>query len=157
MQNLKVTLVQCHQYWENKPSNFDHYTQLLEDIETTDLIVLPEMFNTGFSMNATELFEHYENSPSINWLKALAQTKNAAVYTSLIIKDGESFFNRGVFVYPTGEVIKYDKRKSFGLAGEDKIYTRGKDKVVVNFRGWNILLQICYDLRFLKSQEINSM
>ena len=147
MQNLRVTLVQANQIWENKDANYLHYEQLLTAVET-DLIVLPEMFHTGFSMNTAKLAEKWKNSEGIKWLQNLASRKNAAVYTSLIIEDVGNFYNRGAFIFPTGEIEYYDKRKSFGLAGEDKFYTPGTRETIVNYKGWRIQLQICYDLRF---------
>ena len=148
MQDLNVTLVQANQVWEDKQANLDNYSKLIEKTTETDLIVLPEMFHTAFSMNAEEFAETMENSVGLNWLKKTSKEKNAAIYTSLIIKEEGSFYNRGVFVYPTGEIATYDKRKSFGLAGEDRVFTAGTSRQLVEFRGWKIQLQICYDLRF---------
>ena len=148
MQDLKVSLVQANQVWEDKLANLSNYSKLIENIKETDLIILPEMFHTAFSMNAEEFAETMDDSIGINWLKDKSLEKNAAIYTSLIIKENNHFFNRGVFVYPTGEIKTYDKRKSFGLAGEDRVYTAGDSKTIVEFRNWKIQLQICYDLRF---------
>ncbi len=148
MQDLRVTLVQADQIWEDKEANFQNYERLLTNSEPTDLILLPEMFNTGFSMNAESLAESYSNSKSIDWLEKMAFEKNAAIYTSLIIKEENHYFNRGVFVFPSGDLVCYDKRKTFGLAGEDKIFEAGKSNTIVNYLGWKINLQICYDLRF---------
>ena len=147
MQNLKVTLVQADQIWEDKSANCNNYLALLKDIDT-DLIVLPEMFNTGFSMNVKELAEDWQNSKSVNWLQKLSKDKDAAIYTSLIIRDDKSVFNRGVFIFPTGEIEYYDKRKSFALAGEDKYFKSGEKEVIVTYKNWKIQLQICFDLRF---------
>ncbi len=148
MQDLKVTLVQADQKWENKLENISNYNRLLENLEETDMVVLPEMFHTSFSMNATEFAESMNESEGLNWLKLTSKDKNVAIYTSLIIQENNQYYNRGVFVYPTGEVKTYDKRKCFGLAGEDKIFTAGTDKTIVEYKGWKIQLQICYDLRF---------
>jgi omega-amidase len=148
MQDLKVSLVQANQIWENKQSNLDNYTRLIKEIHETDFIILPEMFHTAFSMNAESFAEKMDDSLGINWLKEKANEKNAAIYTSLIIEENNHYFNRGVFVYPTGEIKTYDKRKSFGLAGEDRVFTAGNSKTIVEFRDWKIQLQICYDLRF---------
>lgn len=148
MKDLTITLVQANQIWEDKAANFQNYTRLLENVHNTDLILLPEMFNTGFSMNASELAEQQNDSSSINWLKELSIKKEAAVYTSLISEENGKFYNRGVFI-ASGEILAiYDKRKTFGLAGEDKVFTKGEKAVNVNYKGWNIRLQICYDLRF---------
>lgn len=147
MQDLKITLVQADQRWEDKSANFNNYQRLLNNIET-ELIVLPEMFNTGFSMETSHLGEDWNDSVSIEWLRELSREKDAAVYTSLIIKDGNSFYNRGVFITPDGDVRKYDKRKTFSLAGEDQFFKSGSEEQIISYKEWNIQLQICYDLRF---------
>jgi omega-amidase len=147
MQDLRITLVQANQVWEDKTANFDNYTRLLLGVES-DLIILPEMFQTGFSMNVGELAEDFENSASINWLKRKSKELNAAIYTSLIISEKTSNYNRGVFVFPDGNLKIYDKRKRFALAGEDKYFSAGSTETIVEFKNWKINLQICYDLRF---------
>jgi len=147
MQNLKITLVQIDQIWENKEANFKQYEEQLLNVET-DLIVLPEMFQTGFTMNVLEMGEKWNDSNSVRWLQKMAKEKETAIYTSLIIKDELNYFNRGVFVFPNGQIEYYDKRKSFGLAGEDKVFTAGKKEQLIEFKGWKIQLQICFDLRF---------
>lgn len=146
MQNLTVALVQAEQVWENKIANFENYDRLLENI-SSDLVLLPEMFSTGFTMN-TNLAEEMDRSESLNWLKNKAKHLNSAIYTSLIIQEESSFYNRGIFVFPNGELIHYDKRKTFGLAGENNHYQQGNKEVIVNYKGWKLQLQICYDLRF---------
>ena len=148
MQDLTIALVQANQLWENKEGNLRHYEQLLKEVSSVDLILLPEMFHTAFSMNALLLAETMENSVGIEWLKTIAREKNAAIYTSLIIKEQDHFYNRGVFIEPNGKLSIYDKRKTFGLAGEDKIFSAGKKETIVSYNGWKIQLQICYDLRF---------
>ena len=147
MQSLNVTLVQANQEWEDKIANLTKYDALLKDVNT-DLIVLPEMFQTGFSMNVESLSEDLNNSSSLQWLKNKAQKLDAAIYTSLIAREDEAFYNRGVFVFPNGDVDYYDKRKTFTLAGEHNHFHSGEKKVIVNYKGWRIMLQICYDLRF---------
>lgn len=146
MQDLTVTLVQANQIWENVQANLDHYASLLSSIESTDLIVLPEMFQTAFSMN-TSLAEKM-TGPSVSWLKKMAAEKNCAIYTSLMITENNTFYNRGMFVFPSGEFETYDKRKTFGLAKENEHFTAGNQEQIVSWKGWNIQLQICYDLRF---------
>lgn len=148
MQDLKIALVQAHQVWEDKQANLNHFSNLLANVEGVDLILLPEMFQTGFSMNAEQLAEEMESSASIQWLRELSAKKNAAVYTSMIVSENRSFYNRGLFVEPTGSITTYDKRKTFGLAGEDLTYASGSAEKIVNYKNWNIQLQICYDLRF---------
>jgi predicted amidohydrolase len=148
MQDLKVTLVQANQIWEDKAANFSNYLRLLESInEPIDLVIFPEMFDTGFSMNV-ELAEDWDSNNSLSFLIELAVEKQFAIYTSLMVRENNHFYNRGVFVYPSGEISFYDKRKSFGLGGEDKFYTAGEAETIVNYKDWKINLQICYDLRF---------
>jgi len=148
MQDLKVTLIQARQFWEDKQANLAHFDGLLKTVDQTDLILLPEMFHTSFSMNPAALAEGMDDSIALQWLKEKAREKNSAIYTSFIAKEKDSFFNRGIFMFPSGEFEIYDKRKLFGLAGEDHVFTPGDKKVIVAYNGWKILLQICYDLRF---------
>lgn len=147
MQNLSVTLVQTTQQWENKAGNLIHFDNLFTQLPATDLVLLPEMFHTGFSMNAEALAETM-NATGIAWLKKMAREKDTAIYTSLIIKEGGHFYNRGVFVQPDGNIEIYDKQKRFAMAGEDLVYSAGEKPTIVQWKGWNINLQICYDLRF---------
>jgi omega-amidase len=149
MQDLTLALVQANQIWEDKQANWDHYMALLSGFnEPVDLIVLPEMFDTGFSMNTSLAEEWGDTNSSLQFLKRISKNNNAAVYTSLMCKEKADFYNRGVFVYPNGRISHYDKRKTFGLAGENLVYTAGKEEKIIEFKGWKILLQICYDLRF---------
>jgi predicted amidohydrolase len=148
MQDLRITTVQANQIWEDKPANLARYESLIENIAATDLIVFPEMFHTGFSMNVDALAETLENSLGINWLKNCAKTNNCAVYTSLIIEENNAFYNRGVFIEPTGKLSFYDKRKCFSLAHEDDFFTAGQNEIIIEYKSWKIQLQICYDLRF---------
>ena len=148
MQNLKITLVQAEQHWEKKEENLAHYEDLLRSVEKTDIIVLPEMFHTGFTMNAVDLAEEGENGMALTWLRKMSQEMNAAFYTSYIAKEDEFHFNRGVFVEPNGRITHYDKRKLFTLASEEKTYKSGKVKTRILYKGWKLQFQICYDLRF---------
>lgn len=148
MQDLKITLVQTKQFWEDKKANFRHLESHLDQIDQpTDVIVLPEMFHTGFTMNAKSLAENMDGL-GVSWLKNQAKQRDTAMVASLIIEENGAFFNRMLFVKPEGEVFSYDKRKLFGLAKEDQHYTPGKENTIVAYKGWNILLQVCYDLRF---------
>lgn len=147
MRDLKVTMVQAHQIWEDKQANLHHFEQLIAEVET-DLIVFPEMFHTGFSMNPEKLAETMTDSQGLSWLKRIAAEKNAACYTSLIIEENNCYFNRGVFVEPSGKTTIYDKQKRFALAGEDLVFSAGENTSIVTYMGWKINLQICYDLRF---------
>lgn len=158
MQDLRVTMVQANQVWENKTANFENYERLLAQAGPTDLIVLPEMFQTSFSMNSETLAEKMESGESITWLKEQAKKHNSAFYTSLIISENNTYYNRGVFVYPSGELEVYDKRYRFAMAGEDQFFSAGKEEKIVEYKGWKINLQICYDLRFpenVRNVEVN--
>jgi omega-amidase len=148
MQDLKVTLVQANQVWEDKQANLINYERILSNTIESDIIILPEMFHTGFSMEASKFAEKMENSMGLDWLKKISKEKKSSIYTSLIIEDNGCFYNRGVFVIPSGEVTVYDKRKRFALAGEDRVFDAGSSRTIVEYKNWKIQLQICYDLRF---------
>lgn len=148
MQDLKVTLVQTSQAWEDKMANIKNYEEQLARIkEPTDLILLPEMFHTSFSMNAMELAEKMDGK-GVQWLKKQAAKFKSAFATSLIIEEEGKYFNRMVFVKPNGTLSTYDKRKLFGMAKEDQHFSPGLKNTIVTYKGWKILLQVCYDLRF---------
>ncbi|MEY4791268.1 MAG: hypothetical protein RIT34_75 [Bacteroidota bacterium] len=147
MQDLKIGILQFDQVWQDKQANFEKISELLA-VQKTDihLLLLPEMFQTGFTMDVS--FAEEMNGPSIQILTELARSRNCAIYTSLIIEEKQNFFNRGVFISPDGLIHTYDKRKSFGLGGEDQYFTAGKNQTIVAYKDWKINLQICYDLRF---------
>ena len=145
---MKVALIQSSLFWENPTANRNHFEVKINALtEKVHLIVLPEMFSTGFTMNPESVFETMEGE-TIQWLQSLAKAKNSAITGSLILKENGNFYNRLVFVFPSGEIQFYDKRHLFSLAGEDKVYTSGKEKLIVNYLGWKICPLICYDLRF---------
>jgi len=148
MPDLRVTLVQSMLHWEDADANramFGGKFAALKD--TTDLIVLPEMFTTGFSMRSVDLAETMEGA-TVVWMHEQAKALNAALYGSVIITEGGKSFNRGLFVTPDGQVTSYDKRHLFRFANETDHYSPGTERVVVQWRGWRILLQVCFDLRF---------
>ncbi len=116
-------------------------------MEEVDLIVLPEMFSSGFTMNPKAVAETM-NGETIAWLQHLAKAKDCAITGSLVIEKNGKYYNRLVFVYPNGELKTYDKRHLFTLAGEDKVYTAGKEKLIIEYKGFRICQLICYDLRF---------
>ncbi|MEY4290050.1 MAG: hypothetical protein RLZZ30_2138 [Bacteroidota bacterium] len=157
MQDLKVSLIQVDQCWEDVSANLTKFESLIQKQSDTDLIVLPEMFHTSFSMN-TSLAKDWEDNPIVEKLKQWSLKSQAAIYSSLMVKEQHQFYNRGVFVSPNGSVQYYDKRKSFGLGGEDRVFSQGDQEVIVDYKGWKINLQICYDLRFpeLIRNRINS-
>jgi predicted amidohydrolase len=145
---MKVTLIQSPLIWESPKQNQNYFEAKINSIsESTDLIVLPEMFTTGFTMSPGNVAETMQGE-TITWLKALAKAKKSAITGSLVIEENNNFYNRMVFVFPSGEIQFYDKKHLFTLAGEDKVYTSGTQKVIVNYLDWTICLQVCYDLRF---------
>ena len=148
MQDLTVTLVQSMLHWEDAAANRATLAQKLASLEgPTDLVVLPEMFTTGFSMDSARLAEEMDG-PTLAWMTEQAQALNAAVYGSIIVREAGRYYNRGLFVGPEGLLAHYDKRHLFRMAQEQEHYSAGERRVVVPWRGWNILLQVCYDLRF---------
>ncbi|WP_298221446.1 nitrilase family protein [Flavobacterium sp.] len=145
---MKVALIQTSLHWENPKANRDHFEEHINSIqEQVDLILLPEMFSTGFTMHPTEVAETMTGE-TISWMKSLARLKDSAIAGSLVVREGERYYNRLVFVFPSGEISTYDKKHLFTLAGEDKIYTSGHEKLIVEYFGFKICLLICYDLRF---------
>jgi omega-amidase len=146
--NMKVALIQTNLIWENPLENRSHLAQKITSfMEDVDLIVLPEMFSTGFTMHPKAVAEIMQGE-TIAWLQHLAIAKNAAITGSLVIEEDGKFYNRLVFVFPDGKVEQYDKCHLFGLAGENKEFTAGTKKRIVEYKGWKICPQICYDLRF---------
>lgn len=153
---MKVTIVQPDLVWEDPEANIKHIEELVAaHIDKSDLIVLPEMFSTGFSMNSAKLAEEM-NGRSINWMKTLSASYNCSIAGSLIVKDKGKILNRLIFSSPDGEVTTYDKRHLFRMEKENLSFTRGNSRVVVAYKGFRINLQICYDLRFpVWSRTIN--
>lgn len=147
MDNLRVTLVQANLHWEDITANLQHFTALLATVAETDLIVLPEMFSTGFSMNANAVAETMDGS-AIQWMLQTARSKNCHITGSLIITEGGDYFNRLVWATPDGKLQTYDKRHLFSLTDEPRIFTAGTNRLIVNLKGWNICPLVCYDLRF---------
>jgi predicted amidohydrolase len=145
---MKIALIQSDLVWENPKANRIHFEEKINGIkESVDLIVLPEMFSTGFTMNPDKVAETMQGE-TLLWLQSLAKAKNVAITGSLIVEESGNFYNRMLFVFPSGEIQFYDKRHLFTLAGEDKVYTAGSQKLIVNYLGWKICLMVCYDLRF---------
>ena len=149
MQNqLKIALIQSDLVWENPKENLDNFTKRINTIsEDLDVIVLPEMFTTGFTMNASKVAEPMDGE-TVLWMKKMAKKNNAAIVGSVVISEEKNYYNRLLFVEPSGNISKYDKRHTFTLVGENKTYTSGTEKVIINYKGWKISPLICYDLRF---------
>lgn len=145
---MKVALIQSSIVWENPKLNRKYYEETINGIVgSVDLIVLPEMFTTGFTMNPQQVAETMQGE-TVVWLQTLAKAKKSAITGSLIIEENGQFFNRLVFVFPSGEMQYYDKKHLFTLAGEDRIYSRGGQKIVIDYLEWKICPLVCYDLRF---------
>ena len=148
MQNLKLALIQTHLLWHDKTANLDHFNSELNKVnERVDLIVLPEMFTTGFSMEASSLYETMDGT-SVVWMTSMAKVKEAVIMGSMIIKENNQFYNRLIAAYPSGNVYTYDKRHLFRMAHEDQSFTQGEQNIILNINGWNIRPFVCYDLRF---------
>lgn len=145
---MKVAVIQSPLVWEDPQLNRNYFEAKINTIVSeVDLIVLPEMFTTGFTMQAEAVAETMQGQTML-WLQSLAKARKCAITGSLIVTEDGKFYNRMVFVFPTGEVQQYDKRHLFTLAGEDEVFTAGTSKVLIEYKGWKICPLICYDLRF---------
>jgi len=144
---INVTLIQADIIWEDRISNLKNYQEKINQIESTDLIILPEMFTTGFSMNPKDISETM-NDETIQWMKDNASKMNSAICGSIIIEEDDKYFNRFIWVNPDGSIHQYDKKHLFSFAGENKNYTAGNEKIIIEYKGWKICPLVCYDLRF---------
>jgi len=145
---LEVAMVQADVVWESPQKNREMLTEQLAKMKpSVDLIVFPELFTTGFTMRATEFAEPM-NGTTVQWMQHWAKEKNAAIMGSVIVAENNNYYNRCLFVYPSGKVLFYDKKHAFTLAGEDRVYTSGQRKEIITLKGWKICPLICYDLRF---------
>ena len=148
MQDLSIALIQTDLHWEQTDANLDMIEETIRGINAkVDIILLPEMFTTGFSMNAEKLAEP-PGGRTFRWMRQMANVKDAAIAGSYILKEQSNFYNRLYFVCPDGSATYYDKRHLFTLAREDKVYIPGNEKKIIEFKGWRIMPLICYDLRF---------
>jgi omega-amidase len=148
MSTLQVTLIQTNLFWEDAPANRAMLEQkILGLTEATQLIVLPEAFTSGFSMNQEQVAETMEGE-TMQWLKKISEKRNAIITGSLFIQEGNRFFNRMIWMLPNGGFGYYDKRHLFSLAKEQEHYTAGEQRVIAQVNGFKLNLQICYDLRF---------
>lgn len=145
---LNITIVQTSLIWQDKKKNFEHFDKLLSKLKNqTDIIVLPEMFTTGFSMKSKELAEKMDGI-SVKWMINKSKELNVVIIGSIIIEENNKYYNRLLWVYPDGNILKYDKRHLFRMANEHKYFSPGKTKLIVEYKGWKICPLICYDLRF---------
>lgn len=146
--NLTVAALQVDILWENIAGNQTMLANLLEDLPTdVDLVILPEMFTSGFTMNIEKVAEEMSGS-TIEWLHSSANKHNFAIMGSFIVKETGHFYNRMVLVEPGGGIQTYDKRHLFRMGNEQDFYSQGEQRKVFEYQGWRILPQICYDLRF---------
>nr|WP_294933700.1 amidohydrolase [uncultured Flavobacterium sp.] len=145
---MQVSVIQAPLFWENPEANREYFTAKIQEISwETHLVILPEMFTTGFTMNPKEVAETMEGA-TVHWMKTTAIKRNFAIMGSAVIREGDNYYNRLLFVFPTGEVEYYDKRHLFSLAGEHQVYTKGAERKIIDYYGWRICMFICYDLRF---------
>ena len=149
MQNeLNIVAIQAKLTWENPAVNLLFFEQKIAQLDSgTDLIVLPEMFSTGFTMQPASIAQTMKGS-TVLWMIATARANNVAIVGSIVVQENNQYFNRAIFVHPNGLIDTYDKRHLFSLAGEDILYTSGSKQLIVHFKGWRICPLICYDLRF---------
>ncbi len=146
--SLTLTLIQADLVWENPTANREQFERAIRTLQMpTDVILLPEMFSTGFSMHPEQLAEDM-NGPTLDWMRAVSAGAQADLAGSLIIREHGRFFNRFIWMKPDGHFEYYDKRHLFRMAGEDRKYMAGKQRVIINVKGWKVLPLLCYDLRF---------
>lgn len=145
---LTVATIQADLVWEDKAANLDRFREKIEALSSeVELVILPEMFTTGFSMSPQTLAETADGE-TIAWMKQLSQDRNIVIVGSMIAKENDSYFNRLICMLPTGSYGIYDKRHLFSFAGEENHYSAGSKRLIASIKGWKINLQICYDLRF---------
>jgi len=145
---LTATIIQSDLFWEDKLANLLQFEQKINAItQKTNLVVLPEMFSTGFSMRAKELAETMDG-PTVTWMKKMAVDHTIILTGSIIIEENQQYFNRLIWMLPNGSFGYYDKRHLFAFAGEDKYYTAGTKRLITSVNGFKIQLLVCYDLRF---------
>lgn len=148
MQHLTITIIQTKLFWEDKKANLEMLQQKIESIkEKTEVVILPEMFSTGFSMKPEGLAELMDGT-TVQWMKRMASENKIILTGSIIIKENGNYYNRLIWMLPNGEYGKYDKRHLFAFAGEHEHYSAGNKRFIASVKGWKINLQVCYDLRF---------
>lgn len=148
MSTLTISTIQTNLYWEDTAANLSMLENKIRSIsEKTEIVVLPEMFATGFTMNASKFAETMEGN-TVQWMKNISHEQGIILTGSTIIEEAGQYFNRMIWMLPNGQFGHYDKKHLFGYAGEDKTYTAGHKRLIASVKGWKINLQICYDLRF---------
>lgn len=145
---LTLTIIQTNLHWEDKKANLEMLQQKIESLKgKTEVVILPEMFSTGFTMKPEGLAEEMDG-PTVQWMKRMASENKIILTGSIIIKENGNYYNRLIWMLPNGEFGKYDKRHLFAFAGEHEHYTAGNKRLIASVKGWKINLQVCYDLRF---------
>lgn len=145
---MKIALLQFDTLWEQKEVNLQQVTSQINQLsKEVDLVVLPEMFTTGFTMHPKDVAEE-ESDFTLQFVSNLAQMHQVAIVGSWVTKASKSFYNRLYFVFPDGTYKTYNKKHLFTLAGEEKVYESGDEKLIVEYKGWKICPLVCYDLRF---------
>lgn len=148
MSTLSITTIQTQLHWEDKVANLKMISEKINGLkEGAEIVVLPEMFTTGFSMRPEKLAEKMDG-PTIQWMTEIAERKRIIVCGSIIIQEEGHFYNRLIWMLPNGKFGYYDKRHRFAYAGEHEHYTEGHKRLITSVKGWKVNLQICYDLRF---------
>ena len=145
--SLNITLIQTSLFWENVEKNLSHFDKLISEISDTDIILMPEMFNTAFCPKSNHLAETMEGE-TVSWMKEIAKNKNSAITATLMVKEGEKVFNRLVWVSKNGSIHTYDKHHLFSPIKEERYISKGEGRLIVEEDGWKICPLICYDLRF---------
>jgi omega-amidase len=148
MSSLTITTIQTGVQWEDKSANLKRLEERILAIpEPTELVVLPEMFSTGFSMRPQALAERMDG-PTLAWMQEIAARKKIILTGSIIIEEEGNYYNRLIWMLPSGQYGSYDKRHRFAYAGEHEQYTAGRKRLIASVKGWRVLLLVCYDLRF---------
>ncbi|KIA89313.1 amidohydrolase [Kaistella jeonii] len=143
--NLKVSGLNFDISWKDKSENFRRVEKSLENVQS-DLFILPEMFSTGFYMKPEEIADR--NHETLDWMKSFAKKTETVICGSVSVLKDNNFYNRFYFVLPDCTYYQYDKRHLFSFTGEDEKFSAGNERIIVEYKGWRILLQVCYDLRF---------
>lgn len=147
MQDLNITIIQSDLFWEDKEKNLQNFESKISKLEKTDIIILPEMFNTAFSMKP-DLFAETMNGETIKWMEKIANQKDSVLIGSLMIAENGNNFNRMIWMNSDGTYEFYDKRHLFRMGNEQEHFSAGNENIIIDFKGWKFKLMVCYDLRF---------
>ena len=145
--SLNITLIQTYLFWENVEKNLSHFDKLISEISNTDIILLPEMFNTAFSPKSNHLAETMDGK-TVSWMTEIAKNKKCTIAGTLMVKENEKVFNRLVWIAKNGNIHTYDKHHLFSLINEERFIAKGEERLIIEEQSWKICPLICYDLRF---------